>query len=779
MRPLPAAGFIPVAMRELRWIRRDKPALFLILGVPLIAFAILGFAFHRPVIRDLDIVVVDADRSPTSFLLLQRVAAAPGIAINGSAGDLAAAKRAIRSGRAVAAVYVPENFGRDLASGQRPQVSLFYNSQLMTVGDSAAAALQEALRDAMSALAPSRLPLSAAPGTLVIEQHAQTNQTLDHAQLLLRAVLPTLLHMVMGIVAAYAVGSEFSRRSLGAWLRCAGGSPLVALVGKLAPLLAIFIGLLAVSVPILHGVFGFPFRGDAIMVAVATGLLVMAYLGSGAFLALLARDLPLGLGLTAILCSPAFGYAGVGIPVDGMSLFARLWSALVPLRWYIQILLDQSVRGAPATSSAPAFAALAGLTLLYGVLAWWRLNAIAAKPARPVATPKLLLPAPALRERFGAVFTDEIGRVFDDRGVSSFMVLAPIFFGLFYAQPYLGQRLRDLPLAVIDHDRTELSRQIIMTLDADDGLAIAERMDTLMEAKAVLLDRKVSGVVEIPAGTTRHLLAGEAAPLPAYVDGAYPFLRKRMLQGIEEAVSALNTGLTTNGARPGGLADGLLATTSPAVILPVPLFNPTGGHAGVVLPAAFLLILQQTLLVGAAFLAGATGGRQGIPVPAARGSAWTVVARGLAHLVIAIPVLLLTLILLPHIYGFAAVGRLPDLLLLAALFVLAASFMGQAAGVWMRHRESALALLIALSLPPFFLVAVAWPVEAIPPPLHAAGLLFPSGRGIDGLVRINQMGAALSDLPGDGLALLALLLLYFLLAVAGIGFRHRRASHGP
>jgi ABC-2 type transport system permease protein len=43
--------------------------------------------------------------------------------------------------------------------------------------------------------------------------------------------------VIIALAAGYAVGSEFRRRSR---LACAGGNPIVALAGKLAPLFAIF-----------------------------------------------------------------------------------------------------------------------------------------------------------------------------------------------------------------------------------------------------------------------------------------------------------------------------------------------------------------------------------------------------------------------------------------------------------------------------------------------------------------------------------------------------------
>ncbi len=63
MRPAPKPGFLLVARREWRWLLHDRVALILIFGVPLFAFAVLTAVFSQPVIRELGVVVVDADRS--------------------------------------------------------------------------------------------------------------------------------------------------------------------------------------------------------------------------------------------------------------------------------------------------------------------------------------------------------------------------------------------------------------------------------------------------------------------------------------------------------------------------------------------------------------------------------------------------------------------------------------------------------------------------------------------------------------------------------------------
>ena len=118
-------GFLLVARRECRWLFHDRAALILIFGVPLFAFAVLTGVFSHPVIRGLGVVIVDADRSDTSRAFVEQVAASPGLSIVERAGDLASAARAIRSGEAIGAVYVPANFERDLKAERRPQVVAF------------------------------------------------------------------------------------------------------------------------------------------------------------------------------------------------------------------------------------------------------------------------------------------------------------------------------------------------------------------------------------------------------------------------------------------------------------------------------------------------------------------------------------------------------------------------------------------------------------------------------------------------------------------------------
>jgi ABC-2 type transport system permease protein len=770
MKRPPKPGFLLVARRECRWLFHDRVALILIFGVPLFAFLVLTTVFSHPVIRSLGVVVIDADRSETARVFIEQVAAAPGLKIVERSTDLASAARAVKAGEAIAAIYIPADFERDLKAGRRPQVVAFNNQQFLTASGIASQGLSDSLAAAVTSVAPAAqmAPTASRTGSLVAETIALVNPQRNYAQFLLRALLPMVIHVVITLAAGYAVGSEFRRRSMRTWLACAGNNPIVALVGKLAPLFVIFTVIMFAVPLILEGWLEIPFKGNVGMIVAAGMLLIIAYLALGALLQLLVGDLATGLGISGLIVSPAFGYAGVGFPTLGMNTFAQVWSMFLPVRWYMAVLFGQAARGLPLHQSAPAFAALAALALGFVLLTLIRFWIVAGRlSAKKASEPG---PSAELPAGLGQAFVSEWRRVLATRGAFALLFMAPLIYGIYYPQPYLTQILRKVPIVVVDDDLSDLSRAIVQSLDASGAVRVVASAGTLTEARAIIDRGEAFAAVGIPPGTERDVLKGNKAHLPVYADATYLFIFRSTASSIATAINAVSSDLALAGTRSdGSLARATLASSSPVNILLQPIFNPVGGYANYVVPAAFVLILQQTLLMGAAMLTAGTS---------LRGSALTsVLGRGIAHLTLYLPAIALYFLVLPRIYGFSALGNPVQWGLLAALLVLATSFMGQMTGSWFKRPETPTLIFLATSLPQFFLTGFSWPREAIPDVALAAGRIFPADMAIDGIVRINQLGAHLWDVAHDWLGLWILTLVYFTLAVISTHLLRRKHVH--
>ena len=364
---------------------------------------------------------------------------------------------------------------------------------------------------------------------------------------------------------------------------------------------------------ILEGLLEISFKGDVPMIIAAASLLIIGYLALGALIQLLVGDLATGLGLTGLVVSPAFGYAGVGFPIFGMNAFSQAWGAILPLRWYMAVLLGQAARGLPISESAAPFAALAGLAVLYTCSRSFACGR--SRDAGAAECPRRCRSAPPIPRGVGSAFTTEWARVLGNRGALILLVIAPIVYGFYYPQPYLKQILRKLPIAVVDNDLSELSRRIVETLDASGAVSVAVRADTLAEAHRAVDRGEALAVVGIPPDTERDVLKGNKVHIPVYADATYLFIFRTTASGIGVAIATLSAELAAGGARSdGSLVKAALASASPADVLLQPIFNPVGGYASYIVPAAFVLILQQTLLIGSSMLtvhyAGAAGRRR-------------------------------------------------------------------------------------------------------------------------------------------------------------------------
>jgi ABC-2 type transport system permease protein len=186
----------------------------------------------------------------------------------------------------------------------------------------------------------------------------------------------------------------------------------------------------------------------------------------------------------------------------------------------------------------------------------------------------------------------------------------------------------------------------------------------------------------------------------------------------------------------------------------VPLFNPEGGYATYVLPAAFVLILQQTLLIGVGLLGTLPGAEPapGLTDDAPPGPVATVAGKMLAYL-------LLEAIILP-LYLIARLGGVIPVLIFAVPFVLSVGGLGLVVAAIFRNPLTVQLASAAVGLPFFFLAGFSWPIEAIPRAVHVVSLLLPSTSAIDGFTRLAQLGAPLADVRGDFLMLWGLTIFY-------------------
>jgi len=341
------------------------------------------------------------------------------------------------------------------------------------------------------------------------------------------------------------------------------------------------------------------------------------------------------------------------------------------------------------------------------------------------------------------------------------MVVAVLIYAFFYPQPYLNEAVRDVQTIVVDQDHSNTSRELIRRIDSGEGARIVATAQGMPEAREMFFAREASAIVIIPPDFERDLLAGRRSPIAAYGDGGYFLMYRQAIGAIAGAARSIGVEVSIGRLIASG-TDPVLARAmaDPMPLTLIPLFNPQGGYASYVVPAAFVLLLQQTMLTGIVILG---AGRRRLAGNAGEAAA-KIAGKALCYMALYCFWTLLYLALLPHFYHLPQLGSVLDLLLLAVPFLAATAFFGLFIAAWMPNREIGILLLVVLGLPLFFLSGVAWPAETIPAVIRYISEAIPSSSAIRALVEVNQMGANLADVRTEAFRLWALAGAYALLA---------------
>lgn len=360
----------------------------------------------------------------------------------------------------------------------------------------------------------------------------------------------------------------------------------------------------------------------------------------------------------------------------------------------------------------------------------------------------------------------ELKAVFKDQGVLIFFLLVPLAYPLLYAFIYTGEVVREVPAAVVDMNKSTLSREFIRKVDATPDVKIQSHCADMEEAKLLLKESKVYGVIYIPESFSSDINKGIQTQVTLYCDMSGMLYYKAILTASTEVSLNMNKAIKIK--RAGNTTDRQdEVSTAPITYEAVNLFNPLAGYASFLLPAVLILIIQQTLLLGVGLSAGTAreNNRFRDLVPLSRqyqGTLRIVLGKSSAYFIVYAIVSAYILCVVPKIFSLVQIAQAGTLAAFILPYVLSCIFFAMTCSIFIHHREACMMIYVFTSVPLLFISGVSWPGSAIPAFWRVISWIFPSTFGINGYIAINSMGATLDQVLPEFRALWVQTGVYFL-----------------
>jgi ABC-2 type transport system permease protein len=357
--------------KELIELRRDPRLFGVVIIAPIVQLFMLAYAATTD-IRDVPVVIADADRSSSSRELIQRFDASPSfrlVAVTTASKDVDAY---LEHGDAWLAVTIPGGYEAAIRSrgtgavqiiadgsdANSAGVSLGYASNLIAAYSQELSSRRTALGAASSTGPP--------VGALEPRVRVWFNPRLQSRDFMIPGIVALLLLIITTNLSAMGIVRE---REVGT-LEQLNVTPLrrsELIIGKLVPYG--LVGLVDVVLVLSVAEFWFqvPLRGSVVLLFAMTFVYLLSTLGLGLFVSTISSTQQQAM-MTAVFffLMPMVLLSGFVFPIENMPAVIQPFTYLLPLRYFLVILRAIFMKGVGLETIWPQAAALLGwgLTIL-------------------------------------------------------------------------------------------------------------------------------------------------------------------------------------------------------------------------------------------------------------------------------------------------------------------------------------------------------------------------------------------------------------------------------
>lgn len=141
---------------------------------------------------------------------------------------------------------------------------------------------------------------------------------------------------------------------------------------------------------------------------------------------------------------------------------------------------------------------------------------------------------------FGAVVRREWKRLRADLWDFGMLTWIPLAMYALIWGIYSAGIARDVPIVVVDEDRSSLSRSLVRKLDASPGIHVAGQVGSESEALDWLRERRAYGILIVPNKFQQDIVGGRAVTVPWFYNGQFSVHVGSLNRDVRNVVSSLS-----------------------------------------------------------------------------------------------------------------------------------------------------------------------------------------------------------------------------------------------
>lgn len=318
------------------------------------------------------------------------------------------------------------------------------------------------------------------------------------------------------------------------------------------------------------------------------------------------------------------------------------------------------------------------------------------------------------------VFFSLLGREFKLFWNNKVLVLlfigAPILYGILIGSVYQKGLVDNLPILVIDEDRSELSRKAITMIDDNHSVSIVDILYDTHRMHEIATSHEATCVVVIPKDFEKDILLKRYPEITSYINTSNLLTANIASTALQLSLGTLRAGIEIEALQKQGMPEEIAMTQfEPFKMSFIRMNNRSTNYLYFLWPGVLATVFQQVILLGLAlsFTQEYENGTFQELIHRCSSSLQLILVKSLPYLIMSIGIWILYLL-------FANWFRVPihsnffALTLIAGLFVVSVITIGILVSIILPSQLKATEVLMVVATPSFMISGFTWPLDQMP-----------------------------------------------------------------
>lgn len=364
-------GILKVALRELKYIIRNKRMLFVMFMIPSLYMILFGLMYSTHVVKDIKTLVLDYNNTANSRAIAQGFRDSEKFDVVGQVTSETELRNEMENRKITAGIVIPADLDAKIKTGEGSTVLVIVNGTNMLFSNAVLSAANEIVGtfsagasikslESGANLLPDQAASAAMPTRFALR--VWYNPTFNYSNFLLLGLAGTVAQQIALLYAASALSREKGLRTI---KELKSYNAIEVVLGKLA--VHFLINMLSANLVyyLCISYFQVPYRGSIWTFELLLSAFLLAIMSLGVMLSIICKNELEATQLAMLFAVPSFLVSGFTWPLQAMPHFVQMISKVLPLTYFVSEVRDLALMGINIDQVLPNIYTLLKMTAVF------------------------------------------------------------------------------------------------------------------------------------------------------------------------------------------------------------------------------------------------------------------------------------------------------------------------------------------------------------------------------------------------------------------------------